>query len=119
MIQTSYFALYRENRGVNIALFPPKGFKGKSYSKLAPTPNLLKWWKSCEQTPENAGTYKLRYYKEVLDKLDVNKVGKTLEGYTVLCFESKEKFCHRHLVAEWLRAGGFECCEYIKGGKNK
>lgn len=26
-----------------------------------------------------------------------------------------DDFCHRHLVAQWLRANGFSCTEWMKG----
>ena len=49
------------------------------------------------------------YYKyETLDKLDPHKVAVDLEGKTLLCYEKSEDFCHRHIVAAWLRHYGYE-----------
>lgn len=29
----------------------------------------------------------------------------------LLCYEKPDDFCHRHLVADWLRKNGYECEE--------
>lgn len=55
--------------------------------------------------------YTKRYEKEVLAKLDPMKVFEKLSNLArkantdkviLLCYEAPDKFCHRHLVAEWL-----------------
>lgn len=33
----------------------------------------------------------------------------------LVCYEKPDDFCHRHLVAQWLRANGFSCTEWMKG----
>jgi hypothetical protein len=33
-----------------------------------------------------------------------------------MCYEKPGSFCHRHLVAEWLRENGFDCREYWQCG---
>ena len=30
----------------------------------------------------------------------------------LICYEKSEDFCHRHLVAYWLKCNGYECEEY-------
>jgi hypothetical protein len=30
----------------------------------------------------------------------------------LMCFEKPDDFCHRHLVADWLRQNGYECKEW-------
>jgi len=43
------------------------------------------------------------YYEEVLSKLDPKTVYDELgEDAVIMCWESSEKFCHRHIVADWL-----------------
>lgn len=43
------------------------------------------------------------YREIILDSLDAKEVYEELgENSILLCWESSEKFCHRHLVAEWL-----------------
>jgi uncharacterized protein (DUF488 family) len=31
----------------------------------------------------------------------------------LLCYETIGKYCHRHLVSDWLRRHGIECREYL------
>lgn len=30
----------------------------------------------------------------------------------LICYEKPSDFCHRHLIAKWLRAYGVECTEW-------
>lgn len=111
MIKTGYFAKHKGTDGVSIALYPPKFFKGRCYSALAPTPQILEWWKSSEQDAKAQNIYRRLYFRDVLNKLDVHEVARALEGKTLLCFERPDEFCHRHLVADWLTASGYPCKE--------
>jgi hypothetical protein len=36
-------------------------------------------------------------------RLDPAIVANELDGYTLLCWEGPGKFCHRHIVADWLK----------------
>ena len=42
------------------------------------------------------------YPEVVLSRLDPVKVYHVLDNSVLLCWESPEKFCHRHIVAQWL-----------------
>ena len=42
------------------------------------------------------------YWKQVLSKLDVEKVYKTLNYSILFCYENNTQFCHRHIVAAWF-----------------
>ncbi len=44
---------------------------------------------------------------------DPIKVGKELQGMILLCYEKTGDFCHRHLVAEWLREAKFDVEEIV------
>ena len=116
MIHTSYFSSkkYKPEDGVSIArwcLFWP----GLTFSALAPSAELLNWWKSLSAEIQEQPATKQRYiniYKEqTLSKLNPAEIAMILEGKTLLCFEKAGDFCHRHIVAEWLREAGFECEE--------
>ncbi|MFW6377696.1 MAG: hypothetical protein ACOCZ5_03520 [bacterium] len=98
-MNTSYFAKYKGNNGVSIALKSPYWFKGDEYKELAPTPQLLSEYKS-GLVDENG--YMMRYQWDVLDKLDPQKVYDDLKDKVLLCWEGKGKFCHRRLVANWI-----------------
>ena len=63
------------------------------------------------------------YKKEILGRVSVNEVlndldyimrmsGGSWKDVCFLCWERPEKFCHRHLVAEWLREGNVFCKEW-------
>lgn len=116
MIYTSYFSSkkYKQEDGVSIARWAPF-WHGYNFQQLAPSIELLRWWKSLPPEDQEKAEYR-QYYKDlytqqILSKLNSAKVAEILEGKTLLCFEKPEDFCHRHIVAEWLRKAGFECEE--------
>lgn len=99
MIRTSYFAKYKGENGVSIAVGTPKWFKGRKYEPLCPP------WDLVEKVKYDGDTeyYTREYYRRVLSKLDPEKVMADLEYEAVfLCWEKSGEFCHRHIVAEWL-----------------
>lgn len=121
MIYTSYFGNKKVINNpsifpVSIALHPPKDFIGKSYRDLAPLPGTLRDWKR----DHSIANYERDYYillsnlnqKDVVDRLMVlsgnfNNLN-YLPDIVLLCYERPGEFCHRHLVAEWLRNDGYE-----------
>ena len=116
MIYTSYFSSkkYKPEEGISIARWC-KFWSGLSYTALAPSTELLSWWKSLssieQETTEAKQCYANLYKEQTLSKLNPAEVAMILEGKTLLCFEKAGDFCHRHIVAEWLRDAGFECEE--------
>lgn len=52
---------------------------------------------------EDEELFRGRYRAEVLSRLNAKEVAARLEGKVLLCYEGEGKFCHRHIVAEWLR----------------
>lgn len=63
----------------------------------------------------------LEYKEQVLGKLKpidiINKIRKLsvengFKEVVLLCYERPNDFCHRHLVAEWLREAGYNIEEY-------
>lgn len=132
-IHTSYFGniksiLKRHPHEVlvSIAGKTPSWFKGCCFLDLAPK----KWWwkiwhdsfKDNLDCEESRAWYSERYKDTVLDQLDPFEVVEKLTtcnqelttcnqdlypaNVTILCYETPEKFCHRHLVAEWLNSSG-------------
>ena len=116
MIFSSYFSSkkYKPENGVSIARWC-KFWSGLSFTALAPSTELLSWWKSLspmvQETIEAKQYYTDLYREQTLSNLNPAEVVMTLEGKTLLCFEKTGDFCHRHIVAEWLREAGFECEE--------
>lgn len=122
-LYTSYFGLVKKFPEtlipVAICLYPPKGYKGLVYPKLAPTKEILEEWK--KNKDERA--YIHAYATDVLSKLTPEEVRDDLvtmvgedKDIAMLCYE-KEGFCHRHLVSNWLSASGILTMEilYDKG----
>jgi hypothetical protein len=99
-MQTSYYSKSAKNpNAVSIAARCPEWYKGREYKQLAPKYWFFKKYK--EDGDEEF--YKEQYQKLVLDFLDPKQVYEELgENAVLLCWEAADKFCHRHLVAEWL-----------------
>ena len=76
------------------------------------------------KTDHDDEKYIKSYTRTVLNQLDSNNVITELramlrrvEGHwhddiALICYEKPFDFCHRHLVAQWLRDNGFRCSEY-------
>ena len=118
MIYTSYFSKINKLPDnivpISISAKPPKGYKGLQYKKLAPTYQILMEWKKTGDTE----WYIEEYDDEVLSNFKPDRVFAELmqmsagKDVALICFEKSGDFCHRHLVAEWLRNAGYDCEEY-------
>lgn len=107
MITTSYFAKYKGSDGVSIARITPAWIKDLSqYKDLAPSFELLRKYKN----DGDEDSYTLEYLKQ-LNRLDVDKVYKDLDGKVLLCYERSNSFCHRHIVSRWFRDNGYQAFE--------
>lgn len=125
-IYTSYFAKTNQllNNGysnlISIAGKCPDNFLNDSrcsqYRKLAPK---YVWWKEWHDNNLSNDWYIEKYYETVLNVLDPNQVfldltKNNIENAILLCWEGENKFCHRHLVTEWLNNNlGIEVKEII------
>ena len=122
MIYTTYFAklrsLPKDIIPIAICAKSPAGYTGLEYQAIAPRYELLIQWKN---TKDNA--YYIKCFNEqVLSTLNPTKVvadlyHKAERAYcdgdiALVCYEKPTDFCHRHLVATWLRNNGFPCEEY-------
>jgi hypothetical protein len=100
---TSYFAVARKVEAaglvpVSIALWPPRGWRGRRYPALAPKREMF----GAEDYEEQ--------FEGLLAGLDTRAVVADLErlggggDVALLCFEKPgpDWFCHRRLVAEWV-----------------
>ena len=109
MIYTGYWAKLDEYKAnnlipVGISGWSPDGYTGLRYPALAPK---YSWWKRWHDEHLSEQWYVEQYYSTVLNTLNPNTVATQLqsmgENVVLLCFETPEKFCHRHIVAKWLR----------------
>ena len=99
-VYTSYFNGYHGDRGVSIALSSPKSFTGRRIKEFAPSWSLMK-----KPMHEYVPEYKVNVLA-VLDEKDV--LSQIHDGDVLLCWEKPDDFCHRHLVASWLKKRGIE-----------
>ena len=140
-LYTSYFAKAKNfdtNKYalISIAGKAPDGWEFAQYKKLAPSWDI---WKSWHDRMEKAGSsmyreeeedlacdiYTDRFQKEILGKLNANMVIDEIRQIAdgkipvLFCYEVPGKFCHRHLVADWLMEGveGLEVMEWAAANK--
>lgn len=112
-ISTGYFAKAKSYHDMGFALvsiartrpwFLSKDLLVWYLSDLAPTGEII-------GTKNNPKKYEEKYNNEILSNTSAEEVMLQLERYAslsgkdkvvLLCYESPEKFCHRHIVAKWL-----------------
>jgi len=106
-IYTACWHQYKGAGRIGISRGNPRGMAAgyRMYKTLAPTREILN---ECQEQAD----YRRRFFAEVLEPLDPQKVLKDLEdrsadGRAVLmCFEKAplhdENWCHRTMVAEWI-----------------
>ena len=121
MIYTSYFgkmkSFPKNFEPICIARWKPKWYHGKVLLTLAPPDHLLRWWRASGKTVRDQIQFMKVYRGEVLQWLNpraVEKMIKQIAGDNtpvLVCFEA-EGFCHRHIIAQWLRANGIRCEEW-------
>lgn len=118
MLYTTYFSRLKHlPEGVvpvSICGKAPDGYKGLQYKTLAP-----KWGFFSEYKKTRDAHYYVKCFNEqVLADLDANEVYNTLlsmagsPDIALVCYETPEKFCHRHIVANWFRENGIPIKEY-------
>ena len=132
MIYTTYFANLRKLPDnvipISICGKAPPWYQGLQYKKLAPKYDFFMEWKKNQDNDY----YVEHYQAEVLDCISTATVIRHLEvmlrdviegtgsrpftkdskwHIALVCYETPDKFCHRHLVAEWLRNDGWGCEE--------
>ena len=98
MISTSNFKIAGYlPPGVAISLGVPRGWRGARCTVLAPPRPLIKIM--------DPTTFTRLYKAEVLDRLDPMRVITDLGGdnFIMLCWEAPGEFCHRRVVAAWMR----------------
>lgn len=122
MIYTTYFAKVKSLPSgvlpIAICAKPPAGYKGLVYRALAPKYDFFKKWQITKDNEE----FIENYVAQVLKQLNPVKVVTDLYyqvgaapcscDIALVCYEKSTDFCHRHLVAEWLRSNGYNCEEF-------
>ncbi len=121
VLKTGYFAKIKQYQDagftpVSIARTAPRFVKGAlPYPYLAPTKELFQGWKKGYY---NEFDYKDIFERDVLNHVPQHDVLSDLLELTkskkivLLCWEKSGSFCHRHLVSDWFKKGGYECEEF-------
>ena len=112
-IGTGYFAKAKEYADAGYALvsiakkrpwFLPDTLSVTDYFQLAPTDEIL-------ELKDNPKDYENMYNERILSTksrvhvlvdLDRIAINQGKDKLVLMCYESPEKFCHRHIVAKWL-----------------
>lgn len=112
MLYTTYFSKLRDlpDDIVPVAICgkKPGWFIGAHYAKLAPKYRFFMEYKK----NHDVCYYVDHFNSEVLSHLDPQKVHQELvqltgnDNIALVCYESPEKFCHRHLVRNWFMSHG-------------
>ena len=105
---------------VSIAGEAPDYYKGIQFKTLAPK---YSWWKEWHDKHLSNEWYEKKYKETVLDRLNPKVIANRLQEFgqnvILLCYEEPDEFCHRQLVANWLRAADVTVYEYsTRIGKN-
>lgn len=118
-IYTSCFAQLRNIPDdivpISISLYPPKGYVGVEYKKLAPTREILNAWKrnQDEEAYTVAFFNMLNSYSPEAIFHDLQKLSNG-QDCVLLCYEKTGSFCHRNLIAQWLNTNGCDVQEWRK-----
>lgn len=119
-IYTSYYAnekhLPKDIIRISISLYQPRGVLFYRLSQFCPNSSILSEYKS----NPNEQIYTKRFNSEILGKLNKNEVIELINNISngrdlvLLCYEKSGSFCHRSLVAKYLRDIGFDCEEWVE-----
>lgn len=122
MIYTTYFAklksLPKDIIPIAICAKPVPGFQGPVYRQLAPHYDFYSKYK----IDSNESFFTACYNERILKNLNPMRVVADLytqagKSYcdgdiALVCYEKSGDFCHRHLVANWLRENNYPCEEF-------
>jgi uncharacterized protein (DUF488 family) len=98
-MKTSYFKYYNGDNGVAVCLFPPLTWTGPVYNSLAPRRSDFY---AIKRGLINEEQYEENYKKYILSKLNPKEVYEELKDSVLLCFETSDEFCHRHIISKWI-----------------
>lgn len=98
-MKTGCYNTYKGNDGVGISYIIPSFWKGEIYPQLAPSRNVLL---SVKNKTIDRNMY-IELYNKHLSSLDINVIYDNLKDKVLLCWEPAGQFCHRQLVAQWIK----------------
>ena len=118
MIYTTYFAklheLPKNITPISIAGKAPDWYTGLQDKRFAPKYDFFIQWKEnhdndfyteCFNSQVIADKDPQQMYQSLMQRVNT-------EDIALVCYETPEKFCHRHLVADWFCKNGIPVQEY-------
>lgn len=109
-MKTSCFKYYTGDMGVAICIYPPIDWTGLRFPSLEPGRREFFAIKEGKITQDE---YEKRYREDVLSKLDPQHVYNMFKNNVLLCWENPGEFCHRRIVAKWIKENlGIEVPEW-------
>lgn len=120
MIYTTYFAklksLPKDIVPISICGKAPIWYSGIQYKKLAPKYDFFMQWKENHDNDYYISCFNNQVLSELNPVQVVNDLITMAAGRDIalVCYEKPEDFCHRHLVADWLRKYGYNIKEWNK-----
>lgn len=121
MIVTSYFANWRRlvKDGftiVSVASHSPRSFLGIRWTQVAPRYALVCSHKAGELTDTQ---FQERYLQQLTESVLPDYLIETLKSYelsygkvALCCYEKPSDFCHRHILADYIKQTGINVKEY-------
>lgn len=110
-VYTSYFANLRNIPSniepIAISRYVKMFYTGKHEPIFSPSPELLNDYKTGNMDWK---TYTDRYLTELSEREGLEDAIKSLANkeYVLLCYEGRDKNCHRHILGELLSEMGFD-----------
>ncbi len=112
-MKTSNFKIYKGDKGIAVCIYPPLDWAGARFPALEP-PRKLFFARKADQI--NDEEYEKRYREEVLSHLDAETIYKQLQDQVLLCWEDPGEFCHRRIIARWIKEKlGIDVPEWMPG----
>lgn len=112
-MKTGTFRTYKGDNGVAICLYPPLDYNGAQFPRLAPDRKTF-FAKKAGDIDEKE--YEKQYRELVLSKLNPKDIYQMFQKSVLLCWEDAGDFCHRRIVADWIKEElGLEISEWKPG----
>ncbi len=104
-IYTSNYARQSGNpKAIGISLVIPEWYEGATQPSLAPTSDMVFSLKR-----DKKGYNKRKYIRDYIDMLNNQNIDpfELIQNWDndtmLLCYESPNEFCHRHVLADWIK----------------
>ncbi len=118
MMYTTYFARLRSLPAdivpISIAGKAPDWYHGLEYKRLAPKYGFFQKWKETHDNQYYIDCFNAQVLAPINPQSvyqELTKLAQT-DNFALVCYEKPTDFCHRHIVADWLREAGYQIEEW-------